>query len=428
MKFAERVARHVRITKKNYEELPSPPFLVLFINSICNMKCDHCFYWRSLNQKDDLTYEELVQLSESLGKIENLNLSGGEPFIRKDFAEICRQFIRRNGVRQIYVPTNGYFTKWTIEKISAVLEEPDLDLFVAEISLDGMPKFHDEFRVAKNAFKKAMETYDALVELQKKDPRLRIHSISTATHINMEEIKKLTTFLYERCPNMDHHNLAIIRGDRKDPSLEGPALEKYEELYEYIQRLWAPREEGRYGSIVEPLLQWGKVRTIKAKDQVIPCRAGQLSAVVYANGDVGVCEIHEPIGNLRKNTFWEIWKSAEAQALRKSVSNKECYCTTEVFMWSSIVHQPVQLVRSIAGSRAWKKAKPLANGERVPIAIGEDGLPVPEADASGNGAGAGDNGAPGAEATAAFESADAASAAADAPADSLVQLESPSRE
>ncbi|MDX1394428.1 MAG: radical SAM protein [Gemmatimonadota bacterium] len=389
MKFTERVQRHVRITKQNYEELPSPPFLVLFINSICNMKCDHCFYWRSLNQKDDLTYEELVALSESLGKIENLNLSGGEPFIRKEFADICRQFIRHNGVRQIYVPTNGYFTKWTVEKISEILDnEPELELFVAEISLDGMPDFHDEFRVAKNAFKKAMETYDALAELQNRDPRVRIHCISTATHINMDEIRKLTTYLYERCPQMDHHNLAIIRGDRKDPSLEGPALEKYEELYEYIQRLWAPREEGRYGSIVEPLLQWGKVETIKQKRQVVPCRAGKLSAVVYANGDVGVCEIHKPLGNLREKSFWEIWKSAEADALRKSIEAKECYCTTEVFMWSSIVHQPVQLVRAVGASKAWRRPVPLGEGERVPIELGPDRLPL---STNGNGKPHGDD-------------------------------------
>jgi len=365
MNFLDRIVRHVRISSKNYEKLPSPPFLVLFINSICNMKCKHCFYWTSLNKKDDLSKDEMFELSRSLGKIENLNLSGGEPFLRKEFAEICRQFIRENGVRQIYVPTNGYFTDKMIEQISSTLEEKELDLFVVEISLDGMPEFHDEFRVAKNAFAKAMESYDALVELQKRDPRLHIHSISTATDQNMDEIKRLTTYLFERCPKMEHHNLAIIRGDRKDPSLHGPILKQYEELYDYIQRLWSSRETGRYGSIVEPMLQHTKVQTIKQERQVVPCTAGKLSMVVYANGDVSACEMHKPIGNLRDKSFWEIWKSEEANKLRRSISNKECYCTTEVFMWPSIVYQPVSLARTMISAKAWQRPKPLNVAEKV---------------------------------------------------------------
>jgi MoaA/NifB/PqqE/SkfB family radical SAM enzyme len=365
MNTAERVKRHIRITRQGFQDAPSPPFLVLFINSICNMKCEHCFYWRSLNQKDDLTFEELVALSESLGPIENLNLSGGEPFLRKEFAQVCRQFIRRNGVRQIYVPSNGYFTDRTVKQVTETLEAKELDLFVIELSLDGMPEFHDNFRVARHAFEKAMQTYDALAKIQDLDPRLRIHCISTATDVNMDEIRRLTTYLYDRCPQMDHHNLAIIRGDRKNPTLKGPSLQQYEDLYEYIRRLWAPREEGRYGAIVEPMLQWNKVETIKQARQVTPCRAGRLSAVVYANGDVGVCEIHKPIGNLRQKSFPEIWNSPEANALRESIARKECYCTTEVFMWSSIVYQPVPLVRALVKGKVWQKPKPLSPEERA---------------------------------------------------------------
>jgi MoaA/NifB/PqqE/SkfB family radical SAM enzyme len=371
----KRVARHARLTSYNYRDLPSPPFLVLFINSICNMKCEHCFYWTSLNKKDDLSKDEIFALSRSLGHIENLNLSGGEPFIRKEFGEICRQFIQHNGVKQIYVPTNGYYTDKTIKAITEVLKEPALDLFVAEISLDGMPEFHDNFRVAKNAFKKAMETYDALAKLQEQDPRLRIHSIATATQVNMEEIRKLTTYLYERCPQMDHHNLAIIRGDRKNPTLTGPSLKQYEDLYDYIRRLWAPREQGRMGSLVEPMLQWAKVETVKQSRQVVPCRAGQLSGVVYANGDVSLCEIHKPIGNLRKNTFPEIWHSEEAKKLRESIARKDCYCTTEVFMWSSITYSPVQLTRAMVAGKVWRKPLPLLPQDRAPVTLA-DGPPM----------------------------------------------------
>ena len=375
MNIISRVARHARLTSYSYRDMDSPPFLVLFINSICNMKCEHCFYWTSLNKKDDLSKEEIFALSDSLGMIENLNLSGGEPFLRKEFGEICRKFIQTNGVKQIYVPTNGYFTERCIAAIREVLKEPGLDLFVAEISLDGMPEFHDKFRVARHAFKKAMETYDALVKLQEEDPRVRIHSISTATDVNMEEIKKLTTYLYERCPKMDHHNLAIIRGDRKNPTLRGPSLKNYEDLYEYIRRLWAPREQGRMGSAVEPMLQWAKTESVKQERQVVPCKAGKISGVVYANGDVGVCEIHKPIGNLRQKSFPEIWHSPEAKKLRQQIANKECWCTTEVFMWSSIVYQPLPLLEATLKGKVWSKPLPLHPSERVPVSLADGPTP-----------------------------------------------------
>ena len=364
MRLTDRIIRHAQITSKVYRGQPSPPFLILFIDSICNMKCEHCFYWRSLNQRDDLTVEEIFSLSRSLGRIENLSLSGGEPFLRKEFSAICRQFIRQNGVRQIYVPTNGWYTDKMLQQISLTLEEPGLELFAVELSLDGMAEFHDRFRGLPRAFERAMDTYDALAELQKRDPRLRIHATSTATDVNLGEIRQLTTYLFDRCPQMDHHNLALIRGDRKNPSLLAPDLQTYAELYQYIRRQWLPREQGRYGSIVEPLLQWAKLETLAKGTQVIPCTAGKLSAVVYANGDVSVCELHKPVGNLRHHPFPEIWGSDVARRLRASIAAKECHCTTEVFLWPSIVFQPIPLLRTMARAWIWQKFTPLRPDEK----------------------------------------------------------------
>ena len=363
----KRLAKYARISWQNLStpEVPSPPFLIFFINSLCNMKCEHCFYWQQLNQPDDLSLEEIVALSKDLGQIENLNLSGGEPFLRKEFATICRQFIQQNGVKEIYVPTNGYFTERTVDAVREVLTESSLRLFGIELSLDGLSGFHDEFRKTKNSFQKAMETYEALVEVQDEDARLQIHAISTATEANMTEIKKLTTFLYDRCPRMGHHNLAIIRGDRKNPTLQGPVLAEYRSLYEYVQELWVKREERRYGSIVEPMLQWAKLKSAETEHQFIPCRAGVLSAVVHANGDVGVCEQRPPIGNLRQQTFMEIWRSRLTGEIRQSIRDKECYCTNEIFMWPSIVYQPRQLVKSMVGAEVWKKVTPLNDEERA---------------------------------------------------------------
>jgi MoaA/NifB/PqqE/SkfB family radical SAM enzyme len=380
MSAVKRAIRHARLSLRAREREPeTPSFLIFFVNSTCNLKCEHCFVWSRLNKRDDLSFEEIVALSEDLGPLENLNLSGGEPFMRPDLPEICLQFIRRNGVAQIYVPTNGYYTEKTVEAVEKVLASPDLALFVTEISLDGLPAFHNAFRGNPRSFQMAMKTCDALAALQRRDARLRIHAISTVTADNVAEIRQLTTYLYDRCPAMDHHNLAIIRGDRKNPSLQGPDLDAYVELDRYAKRLWADREASRFGAVVDPMLTWAKVETARAREQVVPCKAGVLTGVVYANGDVAICETladHPVLGNLREQRFRELWSSPQAREARRRVACKACHCTNEVFLWPSVVFQPAQLARAAVGARIWRRPLPLQNGERAAVATDADRLPL----------------------------------------------------
>jgi MoaA/NifB/PqqE/SkfB family radical SAM enzyme len=352
--LTSRVARHARLSwaARGHRPGDTPPFLILFVNSICNLTCAHCFYWRSLNARDDLGFAEIEALARDLGPIENLNLSGGEPFLRPDLAEICLLFVRHNGVRQIYVPTSGFFPDRTERQLRDLLSRaPGLGIFACELSLDGTAEYHDRFRGHERSFANAMATYDRLAALQSEDPRLRIHAISTATHDNLDEIRRLTEFLHERCPAMDHHNLAVIRGDRKDPTLGAPDLAAYRALYRHVAEVWRDRERARFGAIVEPLLQWAKLKTLETGSQYVPCTAGRLTGVVYANGDVAVCETHPPVGNLRQKTFGEIWNSEAARDLRARIRARECHCTNEVFLWPSVVFQPLPLVKAMAGAR-----------------------------------------------------------------------------
>jgi MoaA/NifB/PqqE/SkfB family radical SAM enzyme len=350
--IASRIRRHTELSlrAREHREHETPPFLIVFINSICNLTCEHCFYWKELNKRNDLTFAEFEQLTSDLGQFDTLNLSGGEPFIRQDFGEICSLFITKNGVKQIYVPTNGYFTDKCERSLRKVLQHKSLDRFVCEISLDGMPEYHNRFRGNPKSFEKAMETYAMLAKLQDEDPRLRIHVNTVAMGQNIGEVWRLTEYMHDKYPRVEHHNLAVIRGDRKNPSLTGPALEQYKRLYDHVREVWADREKGRFGSSVEPMLQYVKVKTMEGQSQFVPCKAGILSGVVYANGDVSVCETHAPLGNLRQKRFFEIWDSAEAKELRAQIKAKECFCTNEVFMWPSIVFQPVQLTRAYVGA------------------------------------------------------------------------------
>lgn len=356
--FVARAARHLRLSRAaaSRSKRYTPPFLIVFINSTCNLTCEHCFVWSALNKRDDLTYDEFDRITGEIGEIENLNLSGGEPFMREDFAAVTELFVRKNKARRIYCPSNGFYPEKTVAALRTVLALPGLDSFTIELSLDGMQEYHDRFRSGGKlpSFAKAMETYDALAALRREFPKLSIHSISTATHENLDEIKALTSFLHDRCPEMEHHNLAVLRGDRKNKTLEGPALAKYDEVYEHLRAVWKDREQGRFGGIVDPMLHWAKRRTIDLAEQFVPCKAGRLSGVISANGDLSFCENHKPLGNLRKASFFEIWDSPEADRLRDAIAAKRCFCTNEVFLWPSITYQPLQLARALAASRRWQ--------------------------------------------------------------------------
>ena len=352
-----RARRHLRLSviAQGLGPPRPPPFLTLFVNSICNLTCDHCFYWRNLNQRDDLTFAELEALSADLGRLENINLSGGEPFIRKDLAEVVTLFVKGNGARQIYVPSSGFFPERTDRVLRQVLADcPELELFAVELSLDGMPAYHDQIRGHAESFDRAMQTYDVLAALQAEDPRVRVHTTSVTTDRNIEELRSLSSYLFDRCPRMDHHHIAAIRGERKDPSLKEPRADLHQDLWRHVQRLWAPRAERRFGGLVEPLLQWSRVQTLEQKRQVIPCKAGLLSGVVHANGDVGLCEQLPPIGNLRSASFSTIWSSDRAQDLRARIAAKECWCTNETFIWPSVTYHPPSFARAVIGSRAWR--------------------------------------------------------------------------
>jgi sulfatase maturation enzyme AslB (radical SAM superfamily) len=196
MSILSRIERHTKLSIRaaTNSKKQTPPFMIVFINSICNLTCERCFYGKELNKRDDLKYEEFEKLSLELGDFENLNLSGGEPFIQPEFGEICTLFIKNNNVKNIYVPTNGYFTDRTEKSLRKVLANKSLEMFVCELSLDGMPEYHNKFRGNAQSFQKAMETYEMLARLQKEDPRLRIHSNTVAISENMDEIEKIRRF------------------------------------------------------------------------------------------------------------------------------------------------------------------------------------------------------------------------------------------
>src|SRR5262245_33564193 len=111
--------------------------LFLFVTSRCNSLCRTCFYFDKLNSRDDLTVSEISRISETAPPFRKLWLSGGEPFLREELAEIVGMFVARNGVRNVNLPTNGILADKIFPAMDRMLElcpETSIDL---NFSLDG---------------------------------------------------------------------------------------------------------------------------------------------------------------------------------------------------------------------------------------------------------------------------------------------------
>ena len=103
--------------------------VIFFVTSVCNAKCRTCFYWEELNQRGDLTWDEIRKLAPSMPRFTDLWLSGGEPMLRRELTDIIHLFHTQNGVRWVNLPTNGLLPERTAEWVARICEEnPELHL------------------------------------------------------------------------------------------------------------------------------------------------------------------------------------------------------------------------------------------------------------------------------------------------------------
>jgi Fe-coproporphyrin III synthase len=136
---------------------PLPRFVVYEPTLLCNLHCSFCYVADILNPEDwrqkELSIEELDRIfSRGVGFF---NVTGGEPFVRKNLLEIFELF-RAKGMRCDYVTTNGTVIR---EDRATALAELVRSGFLKHISvsIDGPPDFHDAVRGQRGAFRKAAD-------------------------------------------------------------------------------------------------------------------------------------------------------------------------------------------------------------------------------------------------------------------------------
>ncbi|MDP3728012.1 MAG: radical SAM protein [bacterium] len=335
------------------KEPETPLQLIHFVTSKCNAKCGHCFYWSQLNTKGELSLEEIDKITRHLPDLVILNISGGEPFIRPDFADVIKTYYHNTPVKEVTIPTNGTFTEKIKKDCTDILENcPDMDLNIV-VSLDGIEKIHDEIRQVKDCYNKAKASFMMLKELKKLYPHLQVSIVSTLTSLNQDTLEELHHEIKQEW-KPDVFSMNLIRGEAKKMDLFGVNLNYYKKFFQLQSK---SRKKGMKSWIRDYMnkLRTGMIiKTVEEKKYILPCTAGTLMAVMYEKGDVYPCELlnHKPLGNVREfeYDFTKLWTSTVTKNSAKWIKDTKCYCTHECFQRFNIIYNPSFIAKNMITS------------------------------------------------------------------------------
>lgn len=137
-------------------------YLRLAVTDRCNLRCFYCMPEEGINygpRKELLTYEEMlriVQLLAPLG-VSKLRLTGGEPFLRRDFMPFLTAASQVEGLEQIHLTTNGTLTLPYVSELKA------LGIRSVNLSIDSLDpqRFFDITR--RDVFDQVWQTFEALL-------------------------------------------------------------------------------------------------------------------------------------------------------------------------------------------------------------------------------------------------------------------------
>ena len=145
-----------------------PISLVHFVTNRCNARCSFCFidFDNPETFQGELSINEIEELTKNLGKsLLNVNLTGGEPFARKDITKIAKHYLNNSTIQSIYVTTNASLPdriKLFVDEISKFSPNTELGF---QISIDDLPNSHNQVRKIKNLFDACIDTYKLLEKM-----------------------------------------------------------------------------------------------------------------------------------------------------------------------------------------------------------------------------------------------------------------------
>jgi MoaA/NifB/PqqE/SkfB family radical SAM enzyme len=322
-----------------------PIYVILGLTYDCNSFCRTCFNWEQLrkNKEHEMSTAEIRKTLKSLDELLFVVMSGGEPFLRRDIADVCHALAETNNTRQITIPTGAIASDLIGRQVENILQRCPRTQIVVNLSIDHIGEKHDWIRGVPGNYEKLKKTYARLIPLKERYSNLTVNMHTCLCSYNVDDLEEFTTTVKQTFPEISFHSFEMLRGDQPDKNIQPISTERYREVLPFLESYWSSyaNYDGflRFVKVYSRQVELG---VLEQETQVTPCYAGTISGVIDARGEVQMCELREPVGNLRdvNYDFGKLWFSKEADEQRRSIAARECHCTHSCFMSSSLVFQP----------------------------------------------------------------------------------------
>jgi radical SAM protein with 4Fe4S-binding SPASM domain len=164
-----------------------PTLLVYQFTQKCNSRCIMCNIWHEKPEYELNTAQLFEIFTQPLfRKIESINLTGGEVFLRDDFERVIEIISCLPRLKTIGISTNGFLPDLIIKKIKAVI--PNLKkrniIMTVKVSIDGIEAVHNKIRGIPDGFNKAIRTHDEIKNLMDMNVNVGIACLIMDMNVN----------------------------------------------------------------------------------------------------------------------------------------------------------------------------------------------------------------------------------------------------
>ena len=277
----------------------------------CNIKCLHC-YQTGLDQDElspDEAKETITEIMDTLNIWRtaygldfspSVNITGGEPLLRKDLFDVLISFI--DGGFDAFLLTNGILID--SEKANKLSRT---GVKGVQVSIEGPEEVHDSIR-GVNSFTASVKGIKHLL-----DAGLEVTLNATLSRLNAEHLADMI----ELASGLGVRRLGF---SRLVPSGRGRSLSdeilKTREVRKLYEKIFSIVPENGLEIVTgDPVASQFRYNPEETGLENIPlggCAAGISGLTIMPDGTVVPCRrLPVPLGNVRKDSLREIWSSSK---------------------------------------------------------------------------------------------------------------------